>query len=265
MRSDAPGELIERVQRAVVRLVATSKCGQGMLLIGGFRYRLLDRSVRRSRDIDYHWNEDLDAKQQELVSLFRRRLLPALHRETGYAGHAAPLSGPDADSPAVRVVMLALWKPDTAFSRIEIPVEITRVPCADPTEIRTTGGAIVPTLSDADQVESKVLAILGRPVLQHRDLVDLFLFADRLPAEAPRRLAAKRAALGLDDARVRARLQDLHDHAAYHERAILAVVDSQLDPEAAAHLRGAGGSAEILARVRARLSELFPAGGGGLR
>ena len=44
----------DRLQRVVARLVATSPAGVNLLLIGGFRYRLLDNSQRFSVDIDYH-------------------------------------------------------------------------------------------------------------------------------------------------------------------------------------------------------------------
>ena len=65
----------DRLQRVVARLVAISPAGVNLLLIGGFRYRLLDNSQRFSVDIDYHWGGDLDAKQQELLALCRRVIL----------------------------------------------------------------------------------------------------------------------------------------------------------------------------------------------
>ena len=45
-------ETIEQIQRAVAALVATQPAGVGLWLVGGFRYRLLDRAVRRSVDIE---------------------------------------------------------------------------------------------------------------------------------------------------------------------------------------------------------------------
>lgn len=70
-----------------------------MLLIGGFRYRLLDHSPRFSVDIDYHWGGDLEAKQRELLGLCRRVILGQVRRELGYEGSASARTGPDADSP----------------------------------------------------------------------------------------------------------------------------------------------------------------------
>ena len=69
--------LAEQLQSMVARLVANSRAGHGLCLIGGFRYRLLDHSPRRSGDIDYHWAGDLDTKSRELVALFERRLCGA--------------------------------------------------------------------------------------------------------------------------------------------------------------------------------------------
>lgn len=240
--------VIDGIQQAIVRLVATSPAGHNLLLIGGFRYRFLDRSVRTSRDIDYHWSGDIEKKQHELVTLFRKRLLPNIRRQTGYEGRADAATGPDAESPAVRTVLLSFWKPGVEFSRVEIPVEITKVPCADPTEVRTVDGIIYPTLSDADLIESKIIAVFGRRIMEHRDLVDIFLFAGKLTLDSPGRLKRKlEAKVANED--VRNRLDDLQAHAAYHARAIQAVVDIQLDREAADNINAAGGAKMILERV----------------
>ena len=71
----------DRLQRVVARLVATSPPGVNLLLIGEFRYRLLDNSQRFSVDIAYHWGGDLGAKQQELLALGRRVILGQVRRE----------------------------------------------------------------------------------------------------------------------------------------------------------------------------------------
>jgi predicted nucleotidyltransferase component of viral defense system len=78
----------DKLQRVVARLVATSPAGVNLLLIGGFRYRLLDNSQRFSVDIDYHWGGDLEAKQRELLSRCRRVILGQVRRELGYEGSA---------------------------------------------------------------------------------------------------------------------------------------------------------------------------------
>lgn len=253
--------VLDKIQQAIVSLVATSSAGHNLLLIGGFRYRFLDRSVRTSRDIDYHWSGDLEKKQQELVALFRKRLLPGIRRQPGYEGRADPATGPDADSPAVRTVALSFWKPGVEYSRVEIPVEITRVLYADPTEVRTVDGIIYPTLSDADLIESKIIAVFGRRHVEHRDLVDIFLFAGKLAPDSPRRLKRKLEALRVAGEEVRKRLDDLPTHAAYHIKAIQTVVDSQLDREAAENINFAGGARIILERVLVIIrTNVIPAG-----
>ena len=42
----------DKLQRIIARLIATSPAGVNLLLIGGFRYRLLDNSQRFSVDIE---------------------------------------------------------------------------------------------------------------------------------------------------------------------------------------------------------------------
>src|SRR6266498_5391735 len=76
----------DRLQRVIARMIATSPAGVNLLLIGGFRYRLLDNSQRFSVDIDYHWGGDLEAKQQELLAFCRRVILGQVRRELGYEG-----------------------------------------------------------------------------------------------------------------------------------------------------------------------------------
>ena len=63
----------DKLQRVVANLIARSPAGVQLLLIGGFRYRLLDNSQRLSVDIDYHWGGDLESKQRELLSLWPPR------------------------------------------------------------------------------------------------------------------------------------------------------------------------------------------------
>ena len=249
MNTDTPFALVDAIQKATVRLVATSPAGHGLLLIGGFRYRFIDESVRTSKDIDYHWAGNLEEKQRELLSLFQKRLLPELRRQFGYDGRVTAGDRPGADSPAVRTVALALWKLDTDSPRIEIPVEITRVICADKTEIRTLDGVVYPTLSDADLIECKIVAVFNRRIMEHRDLVDVFLFGNKLLPDSPVRLKRKMRVLELAGSDISKQLTDLEDHRAYHTRAIQAIIDSQLDPAAARNINDAGGGARVLQKA----------------
>lgn len=231
------------MQRVVARLVAISPAGVNLLLIGGFRYRLLDNSQRFSVDIDYHWGGDLDAKQQELLALCRRVILGQVRRELGYEGSVSVRAGPDADSPNARLVDLRFWKGTT---HIEIPLEVTQILCLDPPIIRTAGGTVHPTPSDADLIESKVIAVLNRIFLQHRDLVDIFLYGDKLRTDSPARLKQKLERMELRPEMVAQRLKDLQENREYHATAIQKVIDQQMDPTVAQQVSSGGGGRAVL-------------------
>jgi hypothetical protein len=240
---------IEKIQRMAVRIVATNPAGHNLLLIGGFRYRLLDRSARFSGDIDYHWEGDLGGKQAELLRLSRRTVVPQVRRELGYGGTADIPTGPEAESPNARFVELRFWKLGVAASQIVVPLEITRIICLDPATIRTAEGIVYPTPSDTDLIEGKIVAVLNRLVLAHRDLVDIFLYGDRLRADSPRRLQEKLEKLHVDPASVRRRLDDLGQNVEYHSRTVQAILDSQLDPVVAAQINAGGGGKTVFSRA----------------
>jgi len=240
---------VEAIQRVVARHVATHPVGRNLALIGGFRYRLLDESVRTSDDIDYHWAGDLEEKQKGLIDSFRRVLLSEISRLLGYSGRVDARTGPDADSPLVRVVDLSFWKGGVPDSRIEIPVEVTRIICADPIEVHTAGGTIYATASEGDMIESKVIAIFNRRTLMHRDIVDVFLFQDRFRSDSAQRLKSKVHELKMNESDIEKRMRDLQESSSYHAKATQEVVDTQLDPEAAAQLNDSGGGRMVLDRV----------------
>ena len=233
----------DRLQRVVARLVAISPAGVNLLLIGGFRYRLLDNSQRFSVDIDYHWGGDLEAKQRELLALCRRVILGQVRRELGYEGSVSVRTGPDADSPNARFVDLRFWKSDV---HVEIPLEVTRILCLDPSIIRTASGTVHPTPSDADLIESKVIAVLNRIFLQHRDLVDIFLYGDKLRPDSPARLKQKLAKMELRPETVAQRLKDLQGNREYHAAAIQKVIDEQVESTVAQQMNSGGGGRAVL-------------------
>jgi hypothetical protein len=240
---------LERIQRMTAKLVATSPAGHNLLLIGGFRYRLLDQSARLSLDIDYHWEGNLDEKQKELQRLCRRALLPQVRRELGYEGTVDLPKGPEAESAGVRFVELRFWKTSVSGSQIQIPLELTRIICLDPTTVRTAEGVVYPTPSDTDLIEGKILAVLNRIFLQHRDLVDIFLYGDRLVQNSPERLKEKLHRLQVDTRSVQRRLRDLEQNAAYHARAVQEIIDTQVDPVVAAQIKTGGGGKAVFARA----------------
>jgi hypothetical protein len=246
----------DRLQGVIARLIARSPAGVNLLLIGGFRYRLLDNSQRFSVDIDYHWGGDLEAKHRELVRLCQRVVLGEVRRELGYQGSVSPRTGPDADSPGAKFIDLRFWKEDFSF---EIPIEITRIVCLDPPTIRTAGGTVHATPSDADLIESKIIAVLNRLYLQHRDLVDVFLYGDAVPSDAPARLRQKLAKLQLGPEAVAQRLKDLQENREYHAAAIQQVIDEQMETTVAQQMNAGGGGRTVLDSALKRLTCVCPA------
>lgn len=240
---------LEKIQRLAARVIATHPAGRNLLLIGGFRYRLLNQSARVSRDVDYHWEGDLDQKQKDLLKLCRRALLPQVRRDFGYSGDARVPTGPEFDSVNARFIELRFWKAQHAASQVVLPLEITRIVCLDPATIRTAEGVVYPTPSDLDLIEGKILAVLNRVFVEHRDFVDIFLYGDHLTRKSPERLREKLRRIPLDAAPVLERLQDLRQNMDFHSRAVQAVIDTQLDPVTAGKVNDAGGGLTMFRRA----------------
>jgi predicted nucleotidyltransferase component of viral defense system len=250
----------EKIQKIIVRYVATHPAGLQLALIGGFRYRFLNNSVRVSNDIDYHWVGDLQEKQKKLIHSFERDLLLEVSRHLGYSGSVSAKTGSDADSQAVRVINLSFWKENVPYSRIEIPVDITRIACADAIIVRTVDGTVYPTVSEADMVESKVIAVFNRRALEYRDILDVFLFQSQFALDSGQRLKQKLKHLGINNKVIENKIHNLKNHPAYHARAIQQVIESQLDSNAAKQLNHAGGGTMVLDTFMSTLKSLFQAG-----
>ncbi len=250
-------ELAEKIQRLVAGLVATSPAGRGLHLIGGFRYRLLDASPRRSDDIDYSWDNDLLSKRDELLELFQRKLLPELKRTFGYEGSVAKDDGPGDDSTVVKVLELAFYNMTIPGSRIVLPVEITKIARTDSPKAIPADSKIILTVSDQDMVESKVIALLNRTFVKARDFVDLFLFQKNLGKDSARRLQAKLAELQVTPESVRSRMDSLRDNAVVHTNNIAEVVSDQMDEAARETLEAGGGAKSIYESVIGVLEDLL--------
>ena len=248
---------MECIQLVAARTLATHPEGCGLCLVGGFRYRLLNESARASNDIDYHWEGDLQRKQMEIVEVFRRKLLPEVKRQLGYDGDVGPAAGPDAESPVVRTVELAFYHIEEPGSRIEIPVDIISIVRLDAPMVRTVEGTVFLTVSDADMIESKVLACLARSFLQVRDILDIFLFQDALRPDSPGRLSLKLSKLALTPAEAIERLNKLANTRTVHVRGIERLLDEQVKTVVATNLRTAGGAAMIWDSVMFLLHEIL--------
>ena len=249
--------ITEAVQALIVKIIATSRAGEGLYLVGGFRYRLLDGSSRRSVDVDYHWEEDLERKQKEIRALLHSKLLPEVRRQLAYDGNIRLATGPEADSPFVKTVEVAVFKADSPHGRIEIPVDITRIPCLDKPIVRTVSGVVYLSASDADMIESKVVALFSRPFLAGRDLVDIFLFRDKFVSDSAMRLRRKFSDLTITPTDMASKLGRLQADRAAHLRAIGEIIREQVDEQAASHIRQAGGPAMVFDQVLSLLEKLL--------
>jgi hypothetical protein len=252
--NDALNVITETIQKLIAEIIATHPAGHRLCLIGGFRYRLLNRSCRTSADIDYHSDGDLERKQEEVSDLLTKHLLPEVRKRFGYDGKAWKTTGPEADSPFVKTVAVAFYRTGDYPHRIEIPVEITSIPCSDNPIVRTMAGTVYLTASDADMAESKVVALFNRPFVEVRDIIDLFLFQDQFTGASAQRLEAKFAKLGITPQSVTARMDKLVKNREPHIRALNVLIEDQIDAAAAANLKAAGGGGMIFDAVVALLN-----------
>jgi hypothetical protein len=145
----------------------------------------------------------------------------------------------------VRIVEVAFYRVTEPGSRVEIPIEITRVARLDAPIIRTIAGTVFLTVSDADMIESKILAFLNRRFCQLRDVLDIFLFQDALRPDSPARLSQKLRKLALPLADAIDRLDRLETNRAVHVREIERLLGEQVAPAVTANLRAAGGATMI--------------------
>lgn len=261
---NAQTDIPDKIQQMITRIIAENPAGRGLCLIGGFRFRLLDNSPRRSVDIDYHWNGDVAWKVEQLTVLFERRLIPEAKRVLGLDGNVHPGGGPGDDSLFVKTIETAFYRLDTALPRIEIPVEITSIPCIDPPHVRTRSGRVYLTVSDSDMIESKVIALLNRVYVRERDFLDIFLFTDHFAHDAERRMADKLATGHLSGVDVNRRIMHLRTNREDHIRNIETVIRTQVEPETADRLMAGGGGGMIFDQVMSVLvKKLHLTGDGG--
>jgi SOS response regulatory protein OraA/RecX len=112
--------------------------------------------------------------------------------------------------------------------------------------------------SDADLVESKVIAVLNRLFLQHRDLVDVFLYADKLQADSPTRLHQKLVQMQIPAETIMRRLKDLQDNQQYHATTIQKVIDEQMETTVGHQMNAGGGGKTVLDSVLSVLTRICP-------
>ena len=254
---DGPSKLLEIIQKLIVKTIATHRAGFNLSLIGGFRFRLLDNSPRMSIDIDYHYTGDLNKKQKEIIALFKRKLLPEIKTRLGYDGTVTERTGPDADSPSTRIIDLAFFKKGVTYSRIELSVDITCIECLDKPIARTFEGTVFLTASDRDMIESKIIALFDRTYMQERDIIDIFLFKEKLGPDSGERIFGKLANRSLNISVVAERFDKLLKDRYYHVQNINAVINGQFDIQAAETISTGGGAEMVFDYVMENLREIL--------
>ncbi len=250
--------LRESVQRLIARILAISPAGEGLCLVGGFRFRLLDDSCRVSFDIDYHFEGDLGMRARAVADLLRRKLLPEAARLWGLQGTVSCDPRPDEPEGICARVLVNLTQ--VTGPRIDVPIALTHLTLSDPPIVRTIAGTVYLTASDADMVENKVVALFDRAFLQARDLLDLFLHDAALRPDSPARVAAKIARIGLTRATLLRTWQALRENRDVHARALGRIIDEQIDTAAAENLRAAGGGRAVTTAVLTRIAALLGLG-----
>jgi hypothetical protein len=247
--------VIERLQQLIAQTIARAS-EKRMLLVGGFRYRLLDKSIRQSMDIDYHCEEDLGQTLKSLISLFQRRLLPEIRRDFGLEGTVFEEAKRE-ESDMVKTISLSFHKPGVPGSSIEILIDLLTIPCLDRPETRTKGGSVYLTASDADMVESKILALMSRIFFQDRDLLDLFLFKDFLLSDSAIRLQRKMEILHLQYVHFTELIESLEKNRSLHLKNLNKIIDEQVDRNMQADLKMNDGVNLIFDSVEKILSDIY--------
>jgi len=248
-------ERIEQIQGIIVKALTQNPAGFRLYLIGGFRYRFLDNSCRYSRDIDYYWKGDLVEKQEQIREFLERHIIPEVTRLTGYEGSAHLAAGPDSESTMVKTVDLAFWPGTGKGRRIEIPVNIMYFDCVDNTTVKTAQGVIVPTSSDRDMAEGKVVALLNRWPLQERDFIDLYLFGNNLVKNSGHSIRHK-LEKHLTLKAIKEKLRDIRSASNMHINALDELIQSQMEPAAAANLKEACGGAFVFKQAMSIVKSL---------
>jgi hypothetical protein len=215
---------IERLQQLIAQTIARES-GERLLLVGGFRYRLLNKSIRQSMDIDYHYLENLEKTKNALMTLFQRRLFPEVKREFGMEGSAR--ERPDPENPErMHTIELSFYNSE---ERIEIPIDLITIACLDKPEVRVTGGTVYLTSSDADMAESKILSLMLRIYFQDRDLLDLFLFKDFLLSNSANRIREKMKMLNVNPDEITNLIDSLRKNRSVHIKNLGKIIEERVD------------------------------------
>lgn len=257
-------EWVRKTQHLMVRSLArSSSVGAGLLLVGGSHYSVLKESSRISRELDYRTEGDLTAQRARVLCAIRERVIPDLKRRYGVDAIAGE-SDDKEPSPFVRSLQVAFnapGLPKPVVVGVDC-VDINLIPLADEATYVVLDGTIIPTISDADMVESKILSIFNRVFLEYRDIVDVFLFQADLRKDSAERLLIKFSKLGLDGDAIARRMKSMYENFEVHASGVDGVLESDFEEKQLQYLRAQGGGTGILRKVLELLSGRLQLPGG---
>ena len=160
-----------------------------------------------------------------------------------------------ADTDLVKTINLAFFIKDFAYSRIELPVDITSIEVLDAPEARTINQVVCMTRSDYDIIESKVIALVDSTFIRDRDIVDIFLFESLLPKDSPDRIAKKLKNMSLRASTVSERIHKMIQLRDVRIKSIQRIIDEQLERVQAETIAEGGGAAMVFDRVLKVITE----------
>lgn len=102
------------------------------------------------------------------------------------------------------------------------------------------------TVSDADLIESKILAVFLRNPIAARDIVDIYLFQNHVSIDVESRLADKCRKLSISPSWMTEAWDRIRKRRGLLTSAIDSVLAEQMAPAVAANLRRAGGAKMML-------------------
>ncbi len=236
----------QNIQKIFISSFAVSTVSVGMYLIGGLKFYLLNNSPRLSNDIDFHYEKDLAIKKNELKAFILNSFLPMMKRDHNITGHILP-NHPEEESINLKVIHIFLTQEDkTSF---DLPIEITKIICFDKKNIETFNGKIIGVVSNADLIESKVIAFFSRYYFQARDLVDIWLFKNMFLKDSGKRIFKKLNLLSIDNKTIKNKITDLKNNKTYHTKQIKEVFLTQTSEQINSQIENAGGFNVVLDQI----------------
>jgi hypothetical protein len=147
----------------------------------------------------------------------------------------------------------------------EIVDEVAKTGVAEVDDVHAVAHIPIPSPHGCEQTVfrqflrfGRIPLVLNRLFLQHRDLVDVFLYADKLQADSPTRLHQKLVQMQIPAETIMRRLKDLQDNQQYHATTIQKVIDEQMETTVGHQMNAGGGGKTVLDSVLSVLTRICP-------